>query len=584
MIEQWAEATHEVYQNYTGIDSNLPVPIVDIAERIFKLRCDIVDFGNERANIAGILMPRYRRIVANKNSSPNRLAFTIAHEIAHWAVDCAMGGEDHPLNTISTLVSSDGQLREIIADHVAGALLMPRNLLMRLLRSHKIIRIDTVREISNQIGVSYSALRKRIEIVQDEVQSHNISVDWSVERISNPGFDTRQFGEKYWYDGNGWNMRFCPWLPSSQIDLEQHDNLLLFGSFSQIDVRTLQQIRDAKSKVSSLIVAVFDNIDSIDTVTNIPDVDSIAVFSSTHELDQQIAALERKCSCKFKVLTLSSDGWFLSRELPANNYYVDINNWIDYKDSEFAYARTGLSRNNKKQKTPSKPQSVIPSHVVLHTRKEAQQYIRVQKKRGKVVVVATGCFDVFTVAHLHFLKQAKAAGDILVVGVENDNRVTLFKGLLRPVNTIAERIEILDSLEFVDFSFVIRGPTSFNLKPFYTQLYTTLGPNVLAVSEKDSYLEDRRDEIQAANGELSIVQPYEQDISSSSIIQKVIAQHSELPQIWHIAQPLLLAEPSTPKSKFEEKGNDKDDQKKSRYEQLGLPFLQPEIEKDNDNE
>lgn len=63
-------------------------------------------------------------------------------------------------------------------------------------------------------------------------------------------------------------------------------------------------------------------------------------------------------------------------------------------------------------------------------------------------VLCTGCFDIFHVGHLRYLKAAKRQGDYLIVAVTSDKYVN--KGPGRPVFGIRHRMEILQSLSFVD--------------------------------------------------------------------------------------------------------------------------------------
>lgn len=65
------------------------------------------------------------------------------------------------------------------------------------------------------------------------------------------------------------------------------------------------------------------------------------------------------------------------------------------------------------------------------------------KRNGKRVIYATGVFDLLHPGHIRLLEQARALGDILVVGVHSDLRARRAKGPNRPVTPAAERAEIL---------------------------------------------------------------------------------------------------------------------------------------------
>jgi D-glycero-beta-D-manno-heptose 1-phosphate adenylyltransferase len=70
---------------------------------------------------------------------------------------------------------------------------------------------------------------------------------------------------------------------------------------------------------------------------------------------------------------------------------------------------------------------------------------------GRSVVFANGCFDLIHVGHIRYLQNAKALGDVLILGINSDASVTALKGKGRPLQTQAERAEILASLDCVDY-------------------------------------------------------------------------------------------------------------------------------------
>jgi|SRR5580700_6206507 len=66
------------------------------------------------------------------------------------------------------------------------------------------------------------------------------------------------------------------------------------------------------------------------------------------------------------------------------------------------------------------------------------------------VVFTNGCFDILHVGHIRYLTAAKQLGDILVVGLNGDDSVRQLKGSGRPINSEADRAEILAALAAVD--------------------------------------------------------------------------------------------------------------------------------------
>ncbi|MBI4971877.1 MAG: D-glycero-beta-D-manno-heptose 1-phosphate adenylyltransferase [Candidatus Omnitrophica bacterium] len=81
----------------------------------------------------------------------------------------------------------------------------------------------------------------------------------------------------------------------------------------------------------------------------------------------------------------------------------------------------------------------------------ALQKLRNQwKRQSKKVVFTNGCFDVLHFGHVSYLRKAKAAGDVLILGLNNDASVRKIKGPDRPVNSEKDRAEVISELVSVD--------------------------------------------------------------------------------------------------------------------------------------
>ncbi|PPD22663.1 MAG: bifunctional heptose 7-phosphate kinase/heptose 1-phosphate adenyltransferase [Methylomonas sp.] len=73
------------------------------------------------------------------------------------------------------------------------------------------------------------------------------------------------------------------------------------------------------------------------------------------------------------------------------------------------------------------------------------------RHKNEKVVATNGCFDILHPGHIRYLQQAKTLGDRLVVLVNSDDSVKRLKGPQRPVNNLAQRMEMLAALECVDW-------------------------------------------------------------------------------------------------------------------------------------
>jgi rfaE bifunctional protein nucleotidyltransferase chain/domain len=91
---------------------------------------------------------------------------------------------------------------------------------------------------------------------------------------------------------------------------------------------------------------------------------------------------------------------------------------------------------------------------------EARGLVRKAKANGKRVVFTNGVFDVLHVGHVRYLEEARALGDVLLVGMNSDRSARTIKGEQRPVVPQAERAELLQALRCVDGVIVFDEPTA----------------------------------------------------------------------------------------------------------------------------
>jgi D-glycero-beta-D-manno-heptose 1-phosphate adenylyltransferase len=82
-----------------------------------------------------------------------------------------------------------------------------------------------------------------------------------------------------------------------------------------------------------------------------------------------------------------------------------------------------------------------------------------ERSKGKKIIFGNGCFDLLHVGHIRYLKAAKALGDILVVGVNDDESLVSLGKRQSVITPLEERIEILAALESVDYIIAFKEPT-----------------------------------------------------------------------------------------------------------------------------
>ena len=98
------------------------------------------------------------------------------------------------------------------------------------------------------------------------------------------------------------------------------------------------------------------------------------------------------------------------------------------------------------------------------------------KAEGKRIVFTNGCFDILHAGHVQYLAAARAYGDVLIVGVNDDASVRRLKGEGRPVNSLEDRLAVLSGLECVDHMVAFAQDTP-------AELIERVAPDVLAKGE-----------------------------------------------------------------------------------------------------
>jgi rfaE bifunctional protein nucleotidyltransferase chain/domain len=73
-----------------------------------------------------------------------------------------------------------------------------------------------------------------------------------------------------------------------------------------------------------------------------------------------------------------------------------------------------------------------------------------EKSKDKKIVFTNGCFDILHLGHVEYLNEAKAQGDVLIIGLNSDASVKKLKGENRPINNEHDRAKMLLNLKAVD--------------------------------------------------------------------------------------------------------------------------------------
>src|SRR5690606_23246644 len=67
--------------------------------------------------------------------------------------------------------------------------------------------------------------------------------------------------------------------------------------------------------------------------------------------------------------------------------------------------------------------------------KRLREIAAYHREQGHRIVFTNGCFDILHSGHVNYLRLARQLGDVLIVGVNNDDSIKRLKGADRPINS-----------------------------------------------------------------------------------------------------------------------------------------------------
>lgn len=161
--------------------------------------------------------------------------------------------------------------------------------------------------------------------------------------------------------------------------------------------------------------------------------------------------------------------------------------------------------------------------IAINTAVNLSNDLRKSKRR---VIFTHGAFDLFHAGHSLFLNKSKPKNSILIVGLEPDSNIKLYKSKLRPIIPSVQRIEILKNHVAVDFVFMIQELERC-VDEYYLDLYKyikpaviTFGKNFLVKNRVDQKIKGVR--FQQINAEIS---------STTKIITSIIKKYKNSSEI-----------------------------------------------------
>ncbi len=136
------------------------------------------------------------------------------------------------------------------------------------------------------------------------------------------------------------------------------------------------------------------------------------------------------------------------------------------------------------------------------------------RQAGKRIVFTNGCFDLLHVGHVRYLAAARAAGDLLVVAINDDASVRRLKGPDRPLVAAGDRAEVVSALAAVDLVTIFPEDTP-------AEVIAALAPDVLVKGA--DWAPDRvvgRETVEARGGRVLLI-PFVEGFSTTGLAERI---------------------------------------------------------------
>lgn len=118
---------------------------------------------------------------------------------------------------------------------------------------------------------------------------------------------------------------------------------------------------------------------------------------------------------------------------------------------------------------------------------------------GSKIVLTQGSYDLVHIGHARYLETAKKHGDVLIVGIDNDDKIRSRKGPDRPVVPEDERLEMVLHLRAVDFVFLKK------LEDSKWHLIKTVRPDIL-IAVEDTYTPEELKDLEQICGTVVVLE------------------------------------------------------------------------------
>ena len=183
-----------------------------------------------------------------------------------------------------------------------------------------------------------------------------------------------------------------------------------------------------------------------------------------------------------------------------------------------------MNKKNSGKKTGNSDSQPVSGNMkkIVRDYRELGEKVKAHKILGHKVICTIGSWDMLHIGHLRYLNRAKDAGDILIVGVDSDRGIKLYKNPLRPIIPESERMEMLSYQSCIDYVTLVDDVD--DQGRWMYELIKNVPIDVFIAVSGDSYTEEQKVEIDKYC-KLQVIPRQAESTSTTDIIQNIIKIH-----------------------------------------------------------
>ena len=158
-------------------------------------------------------------------------------------------------------------------------------------------------------------------------------------------------------------------------------------------------------------------------------------------------------------------------------------------------------------------------NIKIKSQKEITAIAKALRNQGKKIILLSGSFDILHSGHIESFKEAKSQGDILIVLLNSDRSIKIYKGPNHPINAMKERAKVLSVIQYIDYIVAFDDITP-------NEVISKIKPDIFCNGKEWGKNCVEREAVENYGGKIYVLKQ-QSSVSTSQIVKRIIHSHME---------------------------------------------------------